>query len=374
MTWKSFLVTCLLSLGLPLTISPSAQASSFIIYDVSGTVESRWRFSLFWRRATQYAELSSSHRLRVGDRSSVTITCLNENGDWITWRAATSGEVPIYEFCAESVLPYRATAPTRSPLDETLPYITSPRNTAMLPGDLDIAWNGVPNASTYQVSVRGRGFLWQSDWLAKTKAQLPSTLETGRTYEITVETDQGISSNPGNSASPTFNILTEEKVHTINQKVAQIEALELDSTVQALAIAQLYRKHNLTQNVIALLEEQIQFGQRSIAIYQLQAESYERIGLAKQAQQQYKNALEVVSVSDLEQRAIIQEQLGLLARSLANHAEAVTWLQSAETVYQQQLDTSLPEVQTRLQELSVLIEDSQSRLPISETAQQGVTP
>lgn len=374
MTWKSFLVTCLLSFGLPLTILSPAGASTFIISDVSGTVESRWRFSLFWRRAARYAELNFNHRLRVSNSSSVTITCLNANGDWITWTVNVSGEVPVYENCSDSVRPDRATAPTRSPIDESLPYVVSPRNTALLPGSNAIVWNSVPDASTYQVSVHGRGAPWNSGWLTATRAQLPLNLETGRTYEITVETDKGISSNPGNSAPPTFKILTEEKARTITQQVAQIESLELDSTTQALAVAQLYQNHNLNQNAITILESQVQGGYQSAAIYQLQASLYEKIGLTNEAQQQYNNALELTDAGNLEQQAIIKEQLGLLARGSANHASAVKWLQSAETIYQQQLDTSLPEVQARLQELNMLINDSQARLPISGTVQRSITP
>lgn len=374
MTWKSFFFTCLLSLSLPLTISSSVQANDFTISNVSGTVESRWRFSLFWRRAAQHAELGSDYRLRVGDHSSVTIACLDINGDWIKWIANTKGEIQIYERCAVRVRPGRATAPTRSPIDETLPYVISPRNTALLPGNINIVWNGVPDASTYRVSIRGREFLWQSGWLTETETQLPTSLASGRTYKIAVETDQGVSSSPDGLASPTFNILADEKVGTINQKVAQIEALKLDSTAQALVVAQLYREHNLNQNAIALLEAQIQRDQQSSALYQLQASIYEQIGLTRRAQQQYSNALELTDVSDLERQADIQEQLGLLARSVADHAGAVNWLQHAETTYRQQLDTSLPEVQTRLQELHKLIDDSQSRLPTPIPGQHSVTP
>lgn len=374
MTWKSFFFTCLLGLSLPLTISSSVQANDFTISNVSGTVESRWRFSLFWRRAAQHAELGSDYRLRVGDHSSVTIACLDINGDWIKWIANTRGEVQIYERCAVRVRPGRATAPTRSPIDETLPYVISPRNTALLLGNINIVWNGVPDASTYRVSIRGREFLWQSGWLTETETQLPASLASGRTYEIAVETDQGVSSSPDGLASPTFNILADEKVGTINQKVAQIEALKLDSTAQALVVAQLYREHNLNQNAIALLEAQAQSGQQSAAIYQLQASIYEQIGLTRQAQQRYSNALELTDPSDLEQRANIQEHLGLLARSRANHLEAIKWLQSAEATYLQQLDTSLSEVQTRLQELNTLIKDSQARLPASDSARHSVTP
>lgn len=363
MTWKSFLLACLLGLGLPLNISTSAQANNFIISNTSGTVEIRWRFSLFWRRARQYAELSPLHHVRVGEQSSVTITCLDSNANWVDWTVNSKGEVPISEYCSNPY-PERTTAPERSPIDETLPYIISPRNTALLPGSTSITWNDNSDVNAYRVTIQGRGLPWQSGWLTETTTQLPPSLEIGRTYEISVETDQGGSSNPSNSASPTFTILTDAKVRIINQKLAQAEALKLDSTTQALVLARIYLEHNLNQNAITLLEEQIQQGQQSVAIYQLQALIYEQIGLNKRAQQRYENALELTDASDLEQQASIQESLGLLARSVANHAEAVRWLQSAEDIYQEQLDISIPDVQSRLQELRALIEDSQVRIPL----------
>jgi len=373
MTWKSLLSICLLSLGLPLAVSLPARANNITISNLSGTVEIRGRLSLFWGRATRYAELSPDHRIRVGNQSSVTITCLDTNANWITWSVSTRGEVQVSSRCATRVLSGRSTGQTRSPIDETLPYIITPRNTALLPGRIDIAWNSIPDTNTYRVRIRGRGgFLWESNWLTATETQYTESLEAGRTYEITVETDQGLSSNPNGSASPTFRILTAAEVSRVNQEVAQIEALALDPTAHALAVAQVYRNYNLNQDAIAILETQIQSGTQSAALHQLQASVYEQIGLTRPAQERYKLALGLTGGDDLEERADIQEHLGRLARSVANHAEAVTWLQAAEANYRQLLDASLPEVQRQLQELEQLIEDSQSRLP--EPEPQSLTP
>jgi hypothetical protein len=373
MTRKSFLSACLLSLGLSLAISLPAQATNVTITNLSGTVEVRGRFP-FWGRATRYQELSPNHRIRVGNRSSVTITCLDANANWITW-TIPPGEVQVSSRCATRVFPGDQTGPTRSPIDENLPYIITPRNTALFPGSIDIVWNGIPDATTYRVRIRGRGgFLWESNWLNTTETTYTASLTAGRTYEITVETDQGVSSNPNGSTPPTFKILTEAEVSRVNQELAQIQALALDRTAQALAIAQVYRNHNLNQNAIAILEPQIQSRTQSAALYQLQASIYEQIGLTRQAQERYNHALGLTNADDLEQRAYIQERLGLLARSIANHAEAVIWLQAAEANYRQLLDASLPEVQRQLQELHRLIEDSQSRLPAPVSDPQRATP
>ena len=374
MTPKPFLSACLLSLGLSLAVSLPAQATNVTITNLSGTVEVRGRWSLFWGRASRYQELSPYHRIRVGNESSATITCLDANANWINW-TIPPGEVPVSSRCATSVFPDDPTAPTRSPIDESLPYIITPRNTALLPGRIDIAWNAIPDANTYRVRIRGRGgFLWESDWLTATATTYTASLEAGRTYEIAVETDRGVSSNPNGSASPTFRILTEAEVSTAHQEVAQIEALALDSTAHALAVAQVYRNYNLNQDAIAILEAQIQSGTQSAALYQLQASIYEQIGLTRQAQERYNRALGLSNADDLEQRAYIQERLGRLARSIADHAEAVIWLQAAEANYRQLLDASLPEVQDQLRELERLIKDSQSRLPEPESEPQSTTP
>jgi len=374
MTRKSFLSACLLSLGLSLAVSLSAQATNVTITNFSGTVEVRGRWSLFWGRASRHQELSPYHRIRVRNQSSVTITCLDANANWINW-TIPPGEVPVSSRCATSVYPDRTTVPSRSPIDENLPYIITPRNTALLPGRIDIAWNAIPDANIYRVRIRGRGgFLWESNWLTATETEYTESLEAGRTYEIAVETDQGVSSNPNGSASPIFRIMTTAEVSAVNQEVAQIEVLALDPTAHALAVAQVYRNHNLNQDAIAILETQIQSGTQSAAVYQLQASLYEQIGLTRQAQERYNRALGLTNADDLEQRAYIQERLGLLARSIANHAEAVIWLQAAEANYRQLLDTSMPEVQRQLQELEYLIKDSQSRFPAPASEPQNATP
>ncbi|MGG6295453.1 hypothetical protein ACQ4M4_13760 [Leptolyngbya sp. AN02str] len=374
MTWKFFLFTCLLGLGLPFAISLPAQANNVTISNLSGRVEVKGQFSLFWGRARRYQELSPNHRVRVGNQSFVTITCLDANANWMTW-TISAGEAQMSDRCAPRVFPSRSTGPTRSPIDENRPYIITPRNTALLPGSIDIAWSGVPNANTYRVRIRGLGgFSWESDRLTATTAQYTESLETGRTYEITVETDRGLLSNPSGSVPPTFRILTEAEVSRVNQELAQIEALALDPTAHTLAIAQAYRNHNLNQNAIAVLTTQIQSGTQSAAVYQLQGSIYEQIGLTRQAREQYNRALGLTDADDLEQQANLQERLGLVARSVANYAEAVIWLQAAEANYRQLLDASLPEVQQQLQSLKRLLEDSQSRLPASALERQSTAP
>ncbi|MEO1621314.1 MAG: hypothetical protein AAFU53_09830, partial [Cyanobacteria bacterium J06632_3] len=77
-------------------------------------------------------------------------------------------------------------------------------------------------------------------------------------------------------------------------------------------------------------------------------------------------ALELTNENNLEKQSDTQERIGLLAVSVADHMEAVRWLESAEATYRRQLDTSFPEVQTRLQALQALIEDSRARIPESE--------
>lgn len=372
MKWKLIVPISLisaLSLGSVVSHLTAAEGLHYIAA-LNGDVRLKRRWWLGYRSANVGDVLSLNDWLRVSDpRSSATVLCNNIS----RWQVPT-GNFQVSNGCTGSgplvrdrtILVTRGLG-TRGGEKEESPYLLSPRNTAVLPSQsLLLRWHPAPGAESYEVTIQSLSQTIWSTQAAEPTAVYPNLTELTpiNRYRVTITTNTGVTSPESNASDILFWVLDAETVQALEADRAKITALALEGDAKTLALAHLYRGYQLYQQGIDVLETAIQANSQTAAIYQLQAELYQQIGLTRQAQGRYQQALTLANNDgNLGLQAEIQLQLGFIAHSVEEFEQAIAWLSAAATIYQALLDTNNPEVQTQLTELQELIQYSQSRLP-----------
>jgi hypothetical protein len=306
------------------------------------------------QRARMGNLLNPSDRLRLGQGASAKVFCNNLS----TWHLRTPGEFSVSSGCpsARAILrdedePPRA--PTRNANDPTIPYVISPRNTAVLTLQPTLRWNPVEGATSYQVRVRGPGVNWTKTVdCSEVVYSGESSLKPGVRYWVIVTADTGASSE---SEPPVgFTVLSEEEVQHVTADMTQIQQQLLSTPSKTLALAYLYRSNNLNAEAIALLEDAVETGEQMAAIYHLLGNLYQQIGLERLATERYLTALELAKAEEnLEAQAEIQESLGDAGVALDQIAQAVEWFQAAQTIYRDLGDEArVEELQGKLDDLN----------------------
>lgn len=372
MKQKYLLSVGLLSLIFVLAIAPTANSLTgrTFIAAITGDVQIKRRFWFGYRRVDVGETLWLNDRLWVkNQQSSAKVICNSQT----PWNVPAAREVEVSEGCP--AIGYRSEdnlAPGRSSENAQLPYLIRSRNTAIFPDrPLVLEWNPVAGATQYDVAIK---YLSRTIWetqVSEPRAEYSnlSELQRNRDYFIVITAHVGnttIASPEGTAPAPTLTPLSDEELNEVEAGLAKLESLNLDADAEALAIASLYQSYHLNQDAIDVLEEQIQAGTDKVALYQLQAELYQGVGLYQLAQSRYEKALNLAETyENLPQQAELQEQLGRLARNQENFAQAVEHLRVAKAIYQSLFDTTVVESQSKLQEIQRLIDDSQSRLSAS---------
>lgn len=363
---KKLLLTPLSSLVLLGVITPISSSSEGLnlIADIQGEVLVKRRFWIGHRRANLGDILSSQDRIKLAPGSSTRIICSNL-ADW--YPPAGDSQVSVGCPSTRGVLRRHRdpTGGTRGPNQDS-PYLISPRNTAILPGQpLKLTWNSVTESNNYQISLKK---LSQVIWTVNTSESEIffrdlDKLQRDRAYIINITADTGESEPQGTEIAPTIKVLSNEKVQELEANIAQIEAAGLDAEAKALALAYIYHAYELHQLALDILAEQIDTGTQNVETYHLQAKLYQQIGLPNFAQRRYLTALELAESSNVAQQAEIQEQLGQISEQVGDWEKVVLYLSEAEANYRSILDVTNPEVQRRLENLQNKILRAREFLP-----------
>lgn len=370
MNWKALLALPLLGTTLALPAALPARANDGLYYfsKVSGDVRVKKSFFSGYQRASSGQVLSRNDRIWVKNGRAVVI-CNNLK----PWPVPVGKPVRVSSGCPATTATLRRRNDNQAPPrgnEEEGPILLSPRNTALLPIDpITFRWQPVEGASRYQFALKRLASVIWSTETAKTQVPYPGQppLTPNRSYFIAIAADNG--KVTPEDAQPTLTILSAPQAAALQKQEQQVEVLNLEPDAKALTLAYLYRSTCLdamtpstclNQAAIDVLAERIEAGSQDAAIYQLQANTYQQIGLQQKAEALYQKALTQAQTSEhLWQQAEIQQQLGLIARQRGNHAEAVKWLQSAKATYQQLVDPDEAEAQEILQQLQDWLEDSQ---------------
>ncbi len=306
--------------------------------------------------------LPTTHKIRLGRNSRVTLNC--SNGGRYNFDNADTYAVADYCPSAASRRPGSANNPSRAPFDASLPYILSPRNTVLLgPEPLTLQWNPIEGATSYTVVIQGSGVNWTTQ-VNEPQATYDAVdqLKLDYRYTIVVETDNGLSSAKGPEVG--FAVFSQAERARVNAQVAEVKARQLEPDVEAIALSLVYlefehsdpdrQSYALNQSALDVLEARIQAGSENSQVYLLQAETYQVVELPLQAQERYEQALALAQTTG--QRELqAQSHLGLatVAEGQTEYRDAIAHLQATQQLYRELGDLEqVEELQTRIERLS----------------------
>jgi hypothetical protein len=346
------LIASILTLA-SLTLPAPAWAGYNYLYGIRGQVF-YGRFLIRPDRASEGIVLDTSYQIRINPNSGVNLYCSNS----VTYPLGP-GTYAVKDYCLDSSKSLSGLRnPTREIFDVNLPYIVSPRNTALLSSDrLTMAWHPVANAGQYQVSLKGQGVNWQATTDQPQVIYDGPPLQSDYRYELIVTSGSGLSSKTG------LTLLSEIEVARVQDQVRTVMESGYQPDVEAIALALVYsgyqhpdpdrRSYALNQLAIEALQPPIDANTNNSQVYLLQADIYLTIGLPLVAQERYGQAFTQAEASDLhEQMAQSHEGLAVIAKSLAENTSARRHWQLAQEIYQTLGDTPrVQDIQAQLDRL-----------------------
>lgn len=340
------------------TIPALAQAQGLnYISNLKGKVQIRRSNWSNYQKANFGDTLSAGDRIQVAKGASATVLCSNATN----WTVPPGKESLLEDGCKRTgrIVLYRkgqGIGRTRSGEDSTLPYLISPRNTALLGRQPLLRWNNI-NTAPYQVTVSGGGVNW-STTVSQAQIIFPGDrqpIKPGFRYRVTIVAKDGRRTAQDDPVSFTF--LSDEQVRHVQQEVQQIKQLSPEPAAQVLAVAFLYQQSDLKAEALDLLESAIKKGIQTTTTVQLLGELYQQSGLPRAAKDRYVKALQLAKAeSNLERQAILQTQLGEVNETLDQLKEALQSFQMAKHWYQALGDAS------QVKTLQVKIDDLSNRV------------
>lgn len=330
------------------------------IFDIQGSVF-YGRFLIRPDRASEGAVLSSNHQIQVGVNGRVTLVCSNGSD-----HALSVGTYRVADYCRtpNGTRPGARRNPSRDPFNTALPYVITPRNTALLAAnDLTLRWQPVPTATQYQVTITGRGVNWTTTVNQPEVTYTGSaTLQPDYRYTVIITTNTGLSSASGSPVG--IALLPPDEVERVTGQVDLIKASQLEPDVEAIALVLVYlgfehsdpdrQSYALNQSALDVLETRILAGSDNSQLYLLQADTYLAVGLPLLARERYEQGLALAEAA--EQRELQAEShLGLatVAQGQTEYAAAIFHLETAQSLYEELGDREqVAELQTQIEWLS----------------------
>ncbi|MEH1800479.1 MAG: fibronectin type III domain-containing protein [Nostoc sp.] len=354
------LVGILLSLPFIAVATPGFTQQNCLnfISAVKGDVKIKYSGRKNYQKAYSGEILNSSDSLQLERGASTKVVCNNLS----TWNVSSPGEFSVSSGCPSTEKPILTRNGsnrvwTRAPNDPTIPYIISPRDTAILSDKLTLRWNAVKDATNYQVKLRGPGVNWTTE--VKQPEVVYSgkeTLQPGFRYRVIVTADNGVSSE--SEAPAGFTLLSGEDAKQVKAEITQLQKQPLRDESKTLALAYLYQSNNLNAAAIDLLAVLVKQGSRTTSVYQLLGSLYQQVGLHRLGKEQYLTALNLAKAEkNLEAQAIIQTSLGEIDIVLDNLQQAFESLQAAQSGYRNLGD------EQQVQQLQQKLDDLTRRLP-----------
>jgi len=348
---RVFLFSALLSSATPAFAQPEGLN---YISNLKGSVQIKQPNRSNYQKANFGDQLRVGTRIRVDKGAMAMVTCSNATNVQVP----TGKESLLQDVCKGSDRPvlYRKdqkAGPTRSGEDSTLPYLISPRNTALLGHQPLLRWNNIHTAP-YQVTVKGGEVNW-STTVSQAQVVFPGDrqpIKPGFRYRVTVVAQDGKKTAQDDPVSFTF--LSDEQVRQVQKEVQQVQQLSLDPAAQALALAFLYQHYDLKAEAIDLLEAASKKGIPMTATTQVLGELYQQSGLPRSAKDQYVKALQLAKTEkNLEGQAMLQTHLGEVNETLDQLKEALQSFQAAKSSYQSLGDTAqVSTLQQQIDDLS----------------------
>ncbi len=340
----------------------TAQATRNMIVEVKGKVELKRQGASRFVPASRYTELRLGDLIKPALGARAKVLCEDGKTRFVE-AGVTSGLNAICPSphpkpcnnnnCGETV-PARAG-------ELTIPYIISPRATLLLSDKPILRWNGATGSNNFTVTVRSEELNWtkqvnRSEVCQENTCELVysgSALQRGVDYKLVVETDTNRSSAEDSTLGLGFKLIDAAKATQVRTIAQQIGQQDLSAQAKRIALADLYAEYDLLAEAIATLEE-LAKNHNIAAAYRRLGDLYLRIGLAREAEVQYLEAIRLAqSTEEKEEQAAAKFGLSKVSSALNRRDTAVHLLREALVGYEQLEDTQrVNELKKRLRILT----------------------
>lgn len=237
---------------------------------------------------------------------------------------------------------------TRGPDTDSglFPVIISPRKTLLRTLRPTMRWSPIAGAkekTAYTVTLYGDGkVIWTKEVTSTTRLTYPKQeppLLPGQTYKVVVTSD-GQSSQQDHSPGLGFTTLTAAQARELANEEAGRKQLQLPERQTRFLVANLYAAKELYAEAIEQLED-LYPTMKAPAIIKMLGDLYAVIGLNREAEKQYLEALALTSANDFDGLGATQKNLARVYESLGNLDQAMARLQEAMNAYRRLGNTAM---------------------------------
>ena len=264
-----------------LGLNQTANANEII--KLTGDVKLKRKGETQFQTANFLDSLNYEDEFQVGANSWLVIRCRNTDKPKIE----QPGKYKVSNYCpqgeATEILDNNKTfRPPTEDLSQT-PYIISPRNSSVSPGQIRIKWNRVSGATNYKVQLNE----WKIE-TTDTEIIYTGELLTSGFYSVRVEAD-----NRESSGDVGFVVIDESQAQSIEEEASKIKQEELETEAEVFVLANFYYRNDLKMLAIEVLEDLVRSGSKNKNIYLLLANIYDEVGLKSEAYKLSQKALEL---------------------------------------------------------------------------------
>jgi tetratricopeptide (TPR) repeat protein len=221
----------------------------------------------------------------------------------------------------------------------TYPVVLSPRKTLLLNTRPTIRWvpvAGAKKGTTYKVSLYGdnRKLLWSGDGSVGAELSYPEQeppLTAGQTYKVVVSTDTS-SSDEEHLPDLGFTLLTADEAANVSAAEKAVQQKNLSKSETRFLVSNLYASKGLYAEAIDQLEA-LSKTVHEPAVACMLGDLYMRVGLNREAEKRYLDALSLTEANDVEGQASIQYKLAQAYESLGSYDLAAAKLGEAINAY-----------------------------------------
>lgn len=336
--------------------APTAAFAGYRLLEVQGTVQMKRSEQSNYRFAWNGMRLELGDRLRTEEDAQARIRCVDLTTVWVLYsnleRGVASG-CPQGTFITRLRIGQQSdNAPGGS--DPEIPYVTSPRRSAVLDAHPVLRWNAVPGAMNYTVQVVGPDANWETK-VSSTEVQYAgSPLTAGLEYRVIVEADNGRSSQlDAGAETAMFEVLYTEDIENLQAEIAKLTEAELSGEAEAFALADIYIREELFVDAVNTLEPLVASSSNTLQVYQDLGDIYRYIGLNLLAEERYEQAIAIAITNNIPE-GIANAQAGLaeVKVMLDQPDAAIDLLTQARDRYKALEDNErFKELEERLEEL-----------------------
>ncbi|NEO85999.1 MAG: hypothetical protein F6J87_17345 [Spirulina sp. SIO3F2] len=216
---------------------------------------------------------------------------------------------------------------------DPVPYVLSPRLSAILNPQPTLRWLPVAGATRYTVTVKGGQVLMRQETTETQLLYSGVPLQPGRSYTVVVEADTGASSEDDKVESISFTLLTPEERAAVQAEVAELRQRITDPEEQQLAIANFYIERGLMAAAIELLEARWQEHPSAELAMRLGNLYFYWLQLADPSEYYYQQARELAGEAPSLTRAVALAQLGHVQAKKRQPEAAIASWQAAQAIY-----------------------------------------